>query len=288
MAVVVNGREIADHILATLKLRVETLKQKNRTPLLAVVVVGDDKSSHTYIRKKGEAAEALGIRFLKFEFPAGTSQQQLIGELERIQSEQPVSGIILQLPVPEELWPHTREIVSHIALDVDVDCLSYAALGRVLMHESRFTPPTPGAILEVLNHHQVPLEGKEVCLVGRGDLIGKPLAGLLMHQPVTLTVCGHATGDLARYTRTADIVITGVGKKDLVRGDMLKPGAVVIDAGVSFFDGKMYGDIHYESVAAVASLVTPTPGGVGPITVAKLLQNTVQSAEYQAGVPATL
>ncbi|MDZ4229686.1 MAG: tetrahydrofolate dehydrogenase/cyclohydrolase catalytic domain-containing protein [Candidatus Veblenbacteria bacterium] len=284
MAVVVQGREIADSILASLRVRVEAMKQRRFMPLLAVVVVGEDKPSLTYVRKKGEAAEALGMGFLKFEFPATIGRQELIGEIKKIQQEHKLSGLIIQLPVPEALWPFTREIVNNIALAIDVDCLSHPALGRVLMNESVFVPPTPGAILEVLSYYKVPLQGKEVCVVGRGDLIGRPLVGLLSHYPVTLTTCGRATRDLARYTRTADVVITGVGKHNLVTGDMIKPGAAVVDAGVSFYEGKMYGDIEYDTVAERAGLVTPTPGGVGPITVAKLLQNTVQAAERQCEV----
>jgi methylenetetrahydrofolate dehydrogenase (NADP+)/methenyltetrahydrofolate cyclohydrolase len=187
--------------------------------------------------------------------------------------------MILQLPVPEKLWPYTHEIVNYININIDVDCLSHLALGRVMMNESQLTPPTPGAILEILKFYQVDLTGKEVCLIGRGDLIGKPLSAMLLHEPVTLVTCGKSTVNLSYYTKSADVVITGVGKKDLLTGKMIKKGAVVIDAGVSFESGKMYGDIDFKSVSKKAAIVTPTPGGVGPVTVAKLLENTVKVAE---------
>ncbi len=279
MVKIVDGKQIAESILDDLKARVQNLKNKGVEPALAVVLVGDNKPSQTYVKKKGEAAEKIGLTFFKFEFPASISKDDLISEIKKIQAEKNLSGLILQLPVPEALWPFTREIVNNIDINIDVDCLSHLALGRVMMNESPLTPPTPGAIMEILKHHKVDLKGKEVCLVGRGDLIGKPLAAMLNHEPVTLTTCGKSTPDLSVYTKTADIIITGVGKKDLVTGEMVKEGCVVVDAGVSFEDGKMYGDINFESISKKASNVTPTPGGVGPITVAKLLENTVKAAE---------
>ncbi|MBI4049560.1 MAG: bifunctional 5,10-methylenetetrahydrofolate dehydrogenase/5,10-methenyltetrahydrofolate cyclohydrolase [Candidatus Doudnabacteria bacterium] len=278
-AIIVDGKTIADQITQGLKPRVESLKKKGITPALAAVIVGNDQASHTYVRKKSETAQLLGITFFKFAYPASVTKQELIAEIEKIQSENKLHGLIIQLPVPEELWADTRELANHIKIDIDVDCLSHLALGRVMMNESPLIPPTPGAILDILKHHEVDLKGMEICLVGRGALIGKPLAVILANYPVTLTVCGRATKDLASLTKRADIIITGVGKKDLVTGSMVKKGAVVVDAGVCFVGGKMYGDIEFKTVSAKASLVTPTPGGVGPITVANLLANTVKVAE---------
>lgn len=279
MAQIVDGKKIADEILDNLKARVQQLKDKGTAPALAVVRVGNDKPSITYVKKKEESAQKIGVDFFKYEITDGTDKKGLIARIREIQKEHKLSGMILQLPVPEHLWPSTREIVNQIDINIDVDCLSHQALGRVMMNESPLIPPTPGAIMEILKYYKVDLQGKEVCLVGRGDLIGKPLAAMLQHQPVTLTTCGRSTKDLSHYTKTADIIITGVGRKDLVTSEMVKDGAVVIDAGVCFEDGKMYGDINFESVSQKASLVTPTPGGVGPITVAKLLENTVKVAE---------
>ncbi len=281
MTQIVDGRKIADEILEDLKTRVEAVKKQGIEPALAVVIVGDDKPSHTYVKKKGEAAKEIGLAFFEFRYADDADKETLITRIKEIQKEHDLSGMILQLPVPEKLWPSTREIVNHINIDIDVDCLSYLALGRVMMNESPLTPPTPGAIMEILKHYKIDLKGKEVCLVGRGDLIGKPLSVMLSHEPVTLTTCGSATTDLSKYTKTADIIITGVGKKDLVTGKMIKEGAVVIDAGVCFEDKKIFGDINFESVSRKASLVTPTPGGVGPITVAKLLENVVKVAELR-------
>lgn len=279
MPQVVEGKQIAQDVLTNLKGRVEKLKANGKEAALAVVLVGNDHPSRTYVRKKGETARAVGITFFKFEYPDSISQSELMAEMKKIQSEHKLTGMILQLPVPNALWPVARDIADSIDITIDVDCLSYAALGRVLMRTNPLVPPTPGAIMHILSSYGVTLEGKEICLVGRGDLIGKPLVAMLAHEPVTFTVCGKATKELHKYTARADIIISGVGKKDLITGDMVKPGAVVVDAGVCFVDGKMYGDIEFDSVAARAELVTPTPGGVGPITVAKLLENTVKVAE---------
>jgi len=279
MATIVDGKKIAAYILDDLATRVESIKKQGVKPALAVVRVGDNKPSITYVRKKEESARKISVDFFKFEYADGTDRETLITQIKEIQDKHRLSGMILQLPVPEHLWPFTREIVNHIDIGIDVDCLSHLALGRVMMKESPFTPPTPGAIMEILKYHKVDLQGKELCLIGRGDLIGKPLAAMLAHQPVTLVTCGKSTTDLSHYTKTADIIVTGVGKKDLVTGEMVKEGVIVIDAGVSFEAGVMYGDINFESVSKKASIITPTPGGVGPITVAKLLENVVKSAE---------
>jgi len=281
MAIIIDGRKIAAAILENLKPRVETIKKRGLRPALAVLRVGQDKPSITYVRKKEESAQEIGVDFFKFEYPETISKEQLISEIEKVQTEHQLSGLILQLPVPEKLWPYTREIVNHINIDIDVDCLSHLALGRVMMNESPLVSPTPGAIMEILRFYQVDLAGKEVCLIGRGDLIGKPLAAMLLHEPVTLVTCGKSTVNLSHYTKSADIIITGVGKKDLLTGKMIKKGAVIIDAGVCFDNGKMFGDIDFESVNKKAAIVTPTPGGVGPITVAKLLENTVKVAEHK-------
>lgn len=279
MATIVDGKKIASVILEDLKNRVAIVKQRGIKPALAVVMVGEHKPSQTYVKKKEESARKIGVDFFKFKYADNTDKETLITRIREIQAEHDLSGLIVQLPVPEKLWPDRREIVNHINIDIDIDCLSHLALGRVMMNENLLVPPTPGAIMEILKYYHVDLAGKELCLVGRGDLIGKPLAAMLAHYPVTLVTCGKSTTDLAHYTKSADIIICGVGKKDLITGEMVKEGVVVVDAGVSFVDQKMYGDINFDSVARKASLVTPTPGGVGPITVAKLLENTVKVAE---------
>lgn len=278
MSIIVDGKKIASDILADVRIRVDKLKKNGHTPRLAVVLVGDDKPSHTYARKKQQAAECIGIEFLRCAFPADITKDALIAEILQIQADHELSGMIIQLPVPEKLWPHTREIVDHIDINIDVDCLSHRALGRVLMGASPLVPPTPGAIMEILRYHRVDLHGKHVCLIGRGDLIGRPLAAMLMHEHVALSVHGRATQNITDFTKTADIIITGVGKPDILTAKMVKDGVIVIDAGIVFKGHQISGDVDFAGVAPKASIITPVPGGVGPITVAKLLENTAISA----------
>ena len=266
---IVDGKKIANQILKRLKSQVSKMKVK---PHLAVVLVGSDRPSETYVRNKQLAAEAVGVKFSLHKFPESVSAEKLIQSIRKIQKEQ-LSGIIVQLPLPKKF--DKKRILNELDPNLDVDCLSWVSLGKLVIHDNSLVPPSPGAVLEILKQHQVNLTGKHIVLVGQGDLIGKPLTNILIHMPVTLTTCNKETRNLSEITKTADVLITGVGKYNLIRADMIKPGAVVIDAGVSFHQGKMYGDTNFEEVSKKASLITPTPGGVGPITVAKLLENTV-------------
>ena len=277
MTTIVDGKKIAQDILDTLKPRVEDLKQKDFSPRLAVVLVGDDKPSHTYVRRKGEACEKIGIEFGLHKYPVDVEEKKIISEVKKIQQEKKLSGMIIQLPLPQHL--DTKKVINYINPDIDVDCLTYVNLGKLLIGRNEFRPPTPGAIMEILNYHGVDLYGKYITLVGRGELIGKPLANILFHEEVTFSVCNKTTKRLEDFTLHSDVIISGAGKHNLVTGEMIKPEAIVIDAGTTFVNGKMYGDIEFKSVEKVASLVTPTPGGVGPITVAKLLENTITCAE---------
>lgn len=266
---IVDGNAIASQILTRLGKQIQSLGLR---PHLAVVLVGSDPASQTYIRKKQEAAESIGVKFSLYKFPETITTDELIAELHQIQS-QSLSGIIVQLPLPATI--DKRLALNELDPEIDVDYLSWESLGKLVIGENQLVPPTPGAILEVLNFHKVPLKGKHVVLVGQGELIGKPLANILIQMPVTLTVCGRETKNLSDFTKQADILITGVGKAGLISGSMVKPGVVVVDAGVSFKGKKMFGDVKFEEVSKIASLMTPTPGGVGPITVAKLLENVV-------------
>lgn len=269
MATIVSGKTISQGILARLKAQI---KKQGLKPHLAVVLVGTDPASQTYVRKKQEAAAGVGVKFSLYEFLGEMKTAQLIAKIHQIQS-QPISAIIVQLPLPPGI--DKQRVLNELNPELDVDFLSWESLGKLVIGENRLVPPSPGAILEILKYYKIELSGKHVVLVGQGDLIGKPLTNLLIHLPVTLTTCNKETKNLAQYTRQADVLITGVGKAGLISAKMVKKGAVVIDAGVSFVGKKMFGDVKFDEVAPIASLITPTPGGVGPITVAKLLENTV-------------
>lgn len=283
-AVIVDGKKIAAELEASLRMRVEDLKKRGvQPPLLAVVFVGNHKPSELYVERKGEAAARVGVDFQLMRFGAHARAEEIITRVRQLQdggsggSLAQVSGIIVQMPLPQGF--DAKKILAAIRLEHDVDVLTGAHFGALALGHAQWLPPTPGAVMEILRRHQVDFTGKHVVIVGRGDLVGKPLSLMLSRDPVTVTVCGKASQPLEQYTRQADIVVTAVGRANLISGDMLKAGAVVIDAGVDFVEGKMVGDVNLRSVMDVASLVTPTPGGVGPVTVAKLLENTVKAAE---------
>lgn len=274
---IVNGTKIAERILQQTKLKVDRLRRRGVTPHLAIILVGTDPASVTYTRKKQEAARRVGIKCTLTHLLTSLTSFQVAKQVKKIQTKK-LSGVIVQLPLPRQY--DSKQILNSIRPDLDIDLMTYITWGQLASAENRLEPPTPAAIMEILRWHKIALAGKHVVVVGRGWLIGKPMANLLMQQPVTLTVCGQETKNLARYTKQADIVISAVGKRNLIRGSMIKTGAVVIDAGFTVYQGRPCGDVNVAEVAKKAHLVTPTPGGVGPITVAKLLANTAANAEY--------
>ncbi len=284
MAIIVDGKKIASLILEKLKKEVFRLGGFGK-PRLAVVIVGDNKPSLVYVDKKEAAALDVGINFIKFNFSKNENKENIIGKLKVIQEQESLSGLIIQLPLPKQLEPFTGEIVDSIGLEIDVDCLSRRSLGKVMMGENYLLPPTPSAILEILNFYKVGLKNKNVCLLGRGDLIGKPLMAMLANQPVGLSIHNESTKNIKDYTKIADIIISGVGKKNILTKDMVKDGVIVIDAGICFEKNKICGDVDFDSVSEKASLITKTPGGVGPITVAKLLANVVAVFKRQHSLP---
>jgi len=274
--VLVDGKKIAAKLQAELKQNLLDLNLT--TPIkLAVILVGDDAASKMYVSKKQAVAKQLGLVCDVYEMSANTTTEAIIAKINTIQQEKDLFGLIVQLPLPNKLWSQTREIANQIKPEFDVDCLSHFSLGKILMNELYFMPPIIGAVLEVLNDHNIEINGKHVCLVGRGELIGRPLAAYFMNCPVTLSVCGRSTKDLASFTKQADIVISGVGKPNLITGEMIKTGAVVIDLATTYQAGKVRGDVEIDSVKNKAALLTPVPGGIGPITVVKLMENIVLS-----------
>lgn len=278
MAIVVNGNKIASQILERLAQQVKILKKKKIRPCLGVILVGQDGPSLTYVKKKGEACQRIGVGFVLRKYPVSISTDKLIDQLKKIQKKEKLTGLIIQLPLPKHI--KTNKVLEYLNPKIDIDCLTEKNLGKLVSGNYELEPPTPGAILEILRYHQVNLVGKRVVLIGAGSLIGRPLANLLFLLRATVTVCNSATKNIKEITKKADIIISGVGKYNLIQGSMVKKGVKVIDGGVSFYHGKMYGDINFSEIKKKASLVTPTPGGVGPITVAKLIENVVKNAQY--------
>lgn len=274
---IIDGTTIAKQILQKTKRKVTLLKKKGIIPHLGIILVGNDPRSAVYIRGKEKAALDAGIKFTLFPFPQNITEKKLIDSITTIQKKHKLTGLIVQLPLPEHLY--TPHILNAINPTIDIDCLTHENMGRLIMKWGELYPPTAAAVMEVIDSLRIDLPGKHVVIVGAGALVGKPLAIMLINARATVTICNSATKDIQKTCKSADIVVSGVGKKDLIRGNMIKPGAVVIDTGICFENNKLYGDVNLKEVAKKASAVTPTPGGIGPITIAKLLQNTVLCAE---------
>lgn len=278
MGQLIDGQAIAKKINTQTAKQITELKKQGLTPKLAVILVGDHKPSQTYVRKKGQAATQVGLDFNLYELPKSISQADLITKINEIQTDNKLSGLIVQLPLPAHLY--ATEVLNAIKPKFDVDCLTDVNLGKLVMKTNYLVPPTPGAVMSILHELKVDLAGKNVNIIGVGALVGKPLAIMMMNERAAVTTCNSATQNTQAKSLAADIIVTGVGKKDMVRADMVKPGAIVIDTGVCFVDGKMHGDVNVAEVLTKAAYVTPTPGGVGPITVARLLKNTVICAQH--------
>ncbi len=283
MGILINGKQLAERITDSLTKRVDSLRKKKCAPSLAVVLVGNNPASRTYVRMKGKAAEKAGIEFTLIEYHENISTPELITEICRIQDERMPSGIIVQLPLP--LHIDTNTVINAINPIRDIDCLTYENIGRLAMKQARFFPPTAWAVMKILQSINVSFPGKNVTIIGVGPLVGKPLAIMLMNERSSVTTVNSATRDTKAKCLQADIIITAVGKMNTIQGDMVRQGAIVIDAGVDFTpESKLTGDVNVADVLAHASHITPTPGGVGPVTVACLLENTVLAAENWKGL----
>lgn len=276
MPQLINGKIIADRILEQSKTDIEKLKKQGIVPSLAVLLVGDDKPSKTYVSKKGKAARAIGIDFKLHELLADTKKEDIISKVREIQNEEKLSGLIVQLPLPHPEC--TAEVLNAINPVADVDCLTDINLGKLVMNKQKLLPPTPAAVLQILKELKVELPGKNVTIMGMGPLVGKPLAIMMMNARASVSTCNSITKDTREKCLNADIIVTGVGKFGILTGNMVSENAIVIDTGVDFVNKKMTGDVDLESFSDKNVWMTPTPGGVGPITVAKLLSNTVLAA----------
>ncbi len=283
-AEVVDGREIATAIRRDVRREVEVLTgTQGRPPGLAVILVGDDLASTTYVRNKGKACEEVGIKSVQIHLPATTSREELLDILHGLNKDETVDGILVQLPLP----PHNEErsILEAVDPAKDVDGFHPSNLGGLLTGHPLFVASTPLGIMEVLDRFQVAIEGKDAVVVGWSTIVGKPIAFLLLERRASVTVCQQWTRDLDQHTRQAEILVVAAGKPGLVRGDMVKEGAVVIDVGINRVAGKLVGDVDFPSVYPKASLITPVPGGVGPLTVAMLLKNTLLSYKARGSLP---
>lgn len=270
---IIDGKKIANAILAQLYERVDRLPSR---PLFCDVVVGNDPVSLSYVKMKGKTAERVGIEFLQVQLQESVTQEELVLTLEGLNRKERMCGLIVQLPLPAEM--DRGAVLGAIHPDIDVDCIGGAGASAFYGGVSRLTPPTAAAVMTLLDSVPVIFEGKRVLVIGQGELVGKPVTHLLKSRGVEPLVADKATENLPELLRSADVIVSGTGKPKLITGQMVKPGCVVVDAGTAETDGGIVGDVDFESVNQVASYVSPVPGGVGPVTVAKLLENVVKVA----------
>jgi methylenetetrahydrofolate dehydrogenase (NADP+)/methenyltetrahydrofolate cyclohydrolase len=281
---ILDGKAVAAKVLAEVK--AGAADYRNRTgapPTLAVVLVGEDPASAVYVRGKKKDAEEVGIASRDFLYPDGCSQTELLATLKMINADPGIHGILVQLPLPKEL--NEDQIIAAIAPEKDADGLHPMSLGNLLGGKPTMVPCTPAGCLQILDHYGIPLEGAEAVVVGRSRLVGKPLAQLLVGRNATVTTCHTRTRDLAAHCRRADLLCVAAGRARMITGDMVKDGVVVIDVGTNRLEtGKLAGDVDFASVSPKARAITPVPGGVGPMTRAMLMRNTLLAAQRQSGL----
>ncbi len=277
--VLLDGKTLADKIKVELKERVGRLRATGRpAPVLATILVGDDPASATYVKMKGRACEAVGMESLRIALPAGTTTEELLARIDELNANSAVNGILLQHPVPPQI--DERACFDRIAPGKDVDGVTTYGFGAISMGVPAFASCTPAGMIRLLDAYKIPIAGQHAVVVGRSPILGKPMALLLLARDATVTICHSKTRGLAEIVRQADIVVAAVGRPEFIKGDWIKNGAVVLDAG---YNPGNVGDADFEGARARAAYITPVPGGVGPMTIAMLLEHTVQSAEKTAG-----
>jgi methylenetetrahydrofolate dehydrogenase (NADP+)/methenyltetrahydrofolate cyclohydrolase len=281
MAVIIDGKHVSNTIRESIKADVAVFKsERNTTPGLAVVLVGDDPASAVYVRNKHKACIDAGIESYVITMPADTTEEALLEKIDELNADKKVNGILVQLPLPKHICEDN--IINRISPDKDVDAFHPANVGKILIGNYDFLPCTPAGIMDLLAYYDINIEGKECVVLGRSNIVGKPMALLLLGKNGTVTVCHSRTKNLADITRRADILVVAIGKPEFVTADMIKPGAVVIDVGINRLEsGKLVGDVKFDEVSAISSAITPVPGGVGPMTITTLLKNTLTAARKQ-------
>lgn len=271
---ILDGKAVANRIKDKLKTRVEILKESGVMPSLATILVGDDPSSETYVRMKGNACERVGIISTKIHLPEDTTTEQLVQAITDLNEDDSIHGILLQHPVPPQI--DERLAFETIAIEKDVDGVTSAGYGQTALGFGTYPSCTPAAIMKIMEDYNIKAEGKHAVVIGRSPILGKPVSALLLNENATVTTCHSRTTNLASHVRQADIVVAAVGRPEFIKGEWIKEGAVVLDAG---YNKGNVGDVEYEEAAEKASYITPVPGGVGPVTIAMLLNHTVDAAE---------
>ena len=283
MATRMDGKAVSAKVKEQVAQEVAALQGQGVCPGLAVVIVGEDPASRIYVNNKKKACQATGIHSEEYALPASTTQEELLALVDTLNHKEDIHGILVQSPLPKGL--DEGAVVEAIDPQKDVDAFHAYNVGKIMMGDYHFLPCTPAGIMELLQAYDIPVEGKRCVVIGRSNIVGKPMAMLLLHESATVTICHSKTKDLAEECRRADILVAAVGKANLITGDMVKPGAVVIDVGMNRLEnGKLCGDVEFASVEPVAGYLTPVPGGVGPMTIATLMRNTLTAAKVQNGL----
>lgn len=275
---IIDGKQISADVKAEAAQRVAELKSQGVSVGLAVVLVGNDPASQVYVNNKKKACAACGIESFEYVLPEETTREELLALVDKLNKDDKVDGILVQLPLPRHL--DEKEVINAISPNKDVDAFHPVNVGKIMIGDYTFAPCTPAGIIELIERSNISLEGKNCVVIGRSNIVGKPMSMLLLHKNATVTICHSRSKNLAEITKGADVLVAAVGRANFVTADMVSEGAVVIDVGINRLDsGKLCGDVDFEAVAPKCSYITPVPGGVGPMTIAVLMQNTVKAAE---------
>ena len=278
MAKLLMGKEVSARIKGELSQEVKVLKEKGINPGIAVIIVGDDPASRVYVNNKKKACEEVGIYSEEYALSADTPQSELMALIDKLNNDDKISGILVQLPLPKGF--DEEAVINAINPKKDVDAFHPVNVGKIMVGNYDFVPCTPAGVMELIKESGIDPSGKECVIVGRSNIVGKPQAMLLLHSNATVTICHSKTKDLKEKTKSADILVVAVGRPNFVTGDMIKPGAVVIDVGINRLENKkLVGDVDFDSAEKVAGAITPVPGGVGPMTIAMLMRNTIKAAQ---------
>lgn len=279
MSIIMDGKALSIEIRSEIKAKIEEMKKQGKeAPSLAVVLVGDDPASKIYVRNKKNACAEAGITSYEYTLPENSTEEEVLSLIEKLNNDDKINGILVQVPLPKGI--DEKKVIDTIAPEKDVDAFSESNIGKYFLGNAKFLPCTPGGILHLLDKYNVEVKGKSCVIIGRSNIVGKPMSLLLLQRNGTVTICHSATKNLADYTKNADIVVIAIGKANFLTGDIIKEGAVVIDVGINRLEsGKVVGDADFESCNGKASYITPVPGGVGPMTIAQLLLNTLEASK---------
>lgn len=283
MAVIIDGKKVRDHNLEIMKKEVAELNEKGVYPCLSVIIVGNDQASRVYVNNKKKACENIGIISREYALPEETTTEQLLSLIDELNNDDTVSGILCQMPVPKHI--DSNAVLEHISPNKDVDCFHPYNVGKLVQGNNVLLPCTPAGMVEMLDYMGVEISGKHCVIIGRSDIVGKPMAMLMLQRNATVTICHSKTKNLADITKQADILVAAVGKANFVTADMIKEGAILLDVGINRnSDGKLCGDVNFEECEKVASMITPVPGGVGPMTITMLMRNTITAEKISKNV----